>query len=135
MFTSTPLFMSGKNDRLGNYAMTKMILAATAALFVGGFAGAAFAAPVQDTPAQAVSVAGVNFNDRTDVQKVYTRINRAARVACDSNSANPVIAQADQICAKRAVAEAVATLNRPVLTAMYENRGATGQTAFAGNDQ
>ncbi len=100
--------------------MTKTLLAAAAALALGGFAGQAFAADAGNT--QAVTVAGVNFADRTAVETFYAGLSRAAASACDSYAANSRVTAADRLCADRAVAKAVDALNRPVLTAVYQER-------------
>jgi UrcA family protein len=105
--------------------MSKIILAAAAALTLG-FAGQALAADAGNT--QSVPVAGVNFADRTAVNDFYAKLTRAAAEACDSYSANSRVTAQDRLCTNRAVASAVQQLNRPVLTAMYQER-TVGQPA------
>ena len=100
--------------------MTKTLLAAVAALSLGGFAGHALAADAGAT--QAVPTVGVDFNSRAAVQDFYVRLSGAAVSACDSYAANSRVTAADRLCADRAVAKAVEALNRPVLTAIFQER-------------
>lgn len=101
--------------------MTKTVFAAAAiAAFAIGFSGQALAADAGAT--QTVTVAGVNFTDRADVESFYSKLHRAAAVACDSYSANSRVSAGDRLCADRVVAKAVQTLDRPVLTAMHQDR-------------
>ena len=109
--------------------MTKTLLAAAAAIALGGFAGQAFAADAGAT--QSIAVAGVNFSDRAAVQDFYAKLTRIASAACDSYSANSRVTAQDRLCTDRAVAKAVETLNRPVLTAMHETRANGPQRQFA----
>jgi UrcA family protein len=113
--------------------MIKLVLAAAAALTVGA-AGQAFAA-AEVAPTKTVAVSDVDFRDQATTRRAYVRLHRAAATACDSNSANPRIAQADRLCAKKAMAKAVAEVNRPVLTAMFEQSRGAPVSGFAANDQ
>ncbi len=114
--------------------MIKLVLAAAAALTVGAAASQTFAA-TEVAPTKSVSVAGVDFRDQAQTRQAYSRLRRAAFAACDSNSANPVIAQGDRLCARRAMAKAVAELDRPMLTAMFEQTRGASASGFAINDQ
>ncbi len=108
--------------------MSKLILAAAAALALAGPAFAQTAAgriagqaqSNEATQSKFVSARGVDFNDHAQVSALYTRLWSTAHAVCDSGSA-PRMAYADIGCARRALAEAVKTLDRPALTAMYEN--------------
>jgi UrcA family protein len=101
--------------------MNKTLLAAGAALLIGGLAAPVLAAEAGAN--QAVSVAGVNFSNPSDVRDVYVRISRAAEAACDSYAGKGRVSVADRACANRVVTDAVKLLDRPVLTAMHESRG------------
>jgi UrcA family protein len=97
--------------------MSKLLLAATAALLL---AGPALAQAQEAAPTQTVSTRGVNFNDAAQVSHFYTQLWRTAYSVCDSNSANPVIGQADLSCVHRAMAQAVKSIDAPRLTAMLD---------------
>ena len=99
--------------------MSKLFFAA-AAVAAFGFAGQALAAD-QAAPAQVVHAGNVNFHDQAAVKAFYVKLYRTAEAVCDSNSANPVFTQQDQLCVQRALANAVQSANRPMLTAMYRN--------------
>ena len=107
--------------------MTKFFAAAAIVAF--GFAGQAVAADQPRAEANKVVVSGsVNFRDQGAVQGYYNRLARAAAQACDSNSANSRIQQADRACDQKALTMAVAQVNRPILTAMHESAtGGNGQ--------
>ncbi len=113
--------------------MFKLVLTAAAALAVGA-AGQAFAA-TEVAPTKTVSVSDVDFSNQATTRQAYVRLHRAAAAACDSNSANPRITQADRLCARQAMAKAVAQVNRPVLTAMFEQTRGAPVSGFAANDQ
>lgn len=112
--------------------MTKLLLAATAAMLI---AGPALAETAQDAaPTRAVSIRGVDFANKDQVKHIYAKLKGAAAAVCDSGSASPRFSQTDISCTRQVVAEAVKAVNRPVLTAMY-NSAQDSARAFAGNDQ
>ena len=112
--------------------MTKLLLAASAALIL---AGPAFAQTAGDqAPTQAVSTRGVNFADKAEVGHFYAKLRGAAQAVCDSGSANPSLSTTDASCVRQVMASAVKVANKPVLTAMYNN-AQDNTRAFAGNDQ
>jgi UrcA family protein len=112
--------------------MTKLLLAASAALIL---AGPAFAQTAGDqAPTQAVSTRGVNFADKAEVGHFYAKLRGAAQAVCDSGSANPTLSSTDASCVRQVMASAVKVANKPVLTAMYNN-AQDSTRAFAGNDQ
>lgn len=97
--------------------MSKLLLAATAALLLAGPALAVAAEPV---PAQALSYHNVNFNDAAQAKQFYAKLWHAAYAVCDSDSANPRFAQADRTCVQQALIAAARKVNAPVLTAMVD---------------
>lgn len=103
--------------------MTKLILAASAALLI---AGPALAETVRadDAPSLRVSARGVDFSNPAQVQRFYARLNRAIAEVCN----------ADAACARTVAAQAVRGVDKPLLTAMY-NASGDNDRAFAGNDQ
>lgn len=115
--------------------MTKLILAAAAAAAL--FAGQAFAAEQVQTQTVVVPASAVDFNNAAQVKVLYQRIDAAAREACSMNSANPALARPERECYARAVADAVRNVNRPLLTAAYDqDRGPMrSNSALAINDQ
>lgn len=103
--------------------MYKSLIAAAALTLA--VAAPALAEPSADTaaPTAAVSTAQVDFRDQAAVRAFYARLQSAAHAVCDSNSANPRITQLDQRCVAKAVASAVRTADRPLLTALYDTSG------------
>jgi UrcA family protein len=99
--------------------MSKFVLAAAAALLLAGPALAQTEA-ADATPTAKISVAGVDFNDQAQAKEFYAKLWRTAYSVCDSNSANPRIAQADLGCVHRVMAQAVQQVNAPRLTAMLD---------------
>lgn len=115
--------------------MNKALFAATAALMIGGFVSPVLAAQPAGAD-QNISIRGVNFNNPANVDGFYVRLAKAAATACDSYAATGRVSVADRLCADRAVAQAVKTLNRPVLTAMHESRSFNQPVRqLAGQDQ
>jgi UrcA family protein len=70
-----------------------------------------------------ISVTGVDFTDPASVRLVYARLQAAASAVCDGYRANSRVSQRDIACADRVLAAAVRTLDRPVVSALYERRG------------
>jgi len=114
--------------------MTKLILAAAAALLIAGPALAETARTVEDAPAQAVSTKGVDFANREQVKHFYAKLRGAIAAVCDSGSVNPAFSRGDDACARQVTAQAVKSMDKPVLTALYNAQGDSNH-AFAGNDQ
>ncbi len=112
--------------------MTKLLLAASAAVLIAGPALAA--EPQADAPSRTVSTRGVDFSNGEQVRQFYFRLNVAARAACDGSSPVPRFFATDARCVRRAVADAVKAADKPMLTALYEST-ADSNRAFAGNDQ
>jgi UrcA family protein len=108
--------------------MSKILLAAAAVATL--FAGSAMA----ETKSVAVPTGNVNFNSRTEVNALFTRVELAAQSVCRTDSKNRYVAAPDRACVDQAVAKAVASANRPTLTAAYQARGGAA-SAMATNDQ
>jgi UrcA family protein len=100
--------------------------AIVALALAGAVSGAA------DAPTATVKLSAVNFRNAADVDRLYGQLQRSAEAVCDSNSANPRITQMDRACARKALARAVRTADRPTLTARYES--ANPSSAFASQD-
>ena len=117
---------------MGDVTMTKLLLAAGAAVLI---AVPAFAAETQaDAPTRAVSTRGVDFSNKEQVRRFYIRLNSAARAVCDAGSPVPRFFATDARCVRQVVADAVKAADKPVLTALYNSSGDSNH-AFAGNDQ
>ena len=109
--------------------MSKMML--TAAVAAALLAGPALA----QTSQVMVRTHHVNFNDPAQVRDVYARINQAAREACTTPSDNKYVAQPERECVARAVADAVRSTDKPLLTAAFNSNPDRANRALAGNDQ
>lgn len=107
--------------------MSKIIFAAAAALSLVATAPV-FAA---DAPAQVLNTASVDFHNPVAAQAFYAKLARTAAAVCDSGSANPVFIQQDRACAKQAMADAVARLDQPSVTALYNNAHDKGVSQLA----
>ncbi len=82
-------------------------------------------ADTSDTPAQqrVVSFKDLNLDRPADAAKLYYRIQRAADLVCHSEIGP--FAQAQNVmrqCTNKSVAEAVASISHPNLTALYAGR-------------
>ena len=111
--------------------MAKSIFIA-GALALTAIASQAFASePVNVAPTRAVSVAGVDFRDPAAVKAFYAQLYLAADAVCRTNSANSLVGQSDRLCIERAMQQAVAKANRPMLTAMYQSKHAASGQAYA----
>ena len=115
--------------------MSKLALAAAAALVL--FAGQAMADEVSTA---VVPTAAVDFNNRAQVDALYSHVRAVARDLCatDANPYGYSSASSVTQCVNEAVSQAVAKANRPLLTAAAEGRTSDGQRAnraLAGNDQ
>ncbi len=113
--------------------MNKTLLAAAAVLTLAA-GGHAFAAN-ELQPRTSVPVSGIDFSNPDQAKLTYVRLKRAAYAACDSNSANPRVVQDDIRCSRAALAQAIAQLNRPTVTAMYRANYGAPSTGLATNDQ
>jgi UrcA family protein len=105
---------------------------ALAALAVAMLAGPALA---QETQSALVRTGRVDFNDPAQVQQVYQRVEAAARQVCTLTSDNRYVAVTDRECMRKAIADAIAQTNRPLLTAAYDASARSTNRALAGNDQ
>ena len=114
--------------------MTKLLLAASAAILIATPALAGGIVSNDDIPRQAVSARNVDFANPAQVKHFYAKLRGAAVAVCESNAVvSSPAAQLDRACIGQAMSQAVKTLDKPVLTAMYDN-AQTSNRAFAGND-
>lgn len=107
--------------------MRKIIAAALAASVLASAGAAAAGTNPADAPAaRRLSTANVDFSNPEQVKTFHQRLHRAAREACNSGYliATQLI-DADRVCTEQALAEAVAKVDRPMLTAMQQQRQQT----------
>jgi UrcA family protein len=105
---------------------------ATAALL---FAALAAGAQAADVPQVHVKYADLNLNTAAGANVLYRRIRGAADQVCGVSSTRE-LARLEQAktCAAHAVADAVAAVNVPALTSIYQvNMGRTAVTRLAVN--
>jgi UrcA family protein len=114
--------------------MLKLLFAATAAAAL--LSSQALADGVS-TQTVTLRVDRVNFDNPAQVEALYAHIRVAAREACiePPDPALPSI-PADWDCVNHMVAEAVAKIGQPRLTALYDQAPASSpRGVLAGNDQ
>jgi UrcA family protein len=100
--------------------MTKLLLAAAAALAIASPALAHAddaATPIQ---ARIVSAQDVNFSDPASADHFYVKLWQAALDVCFVGAGITRPSEVDQSCVRTAMAQAVESVNRPLLTAAYE---------------
>lgn len=107
----------------------RMLSAAVAACLLSTcVAGAAVAATDLAAPeaaTEALKVGQVNFRDATEVRAFHKRLQQSAMFVCNVTlEARKSERAAARACADKAVADAVNSLNRPLLTATYQQAGA-----------
>jgi UrcA family protein len=107
-----------------------MLSAAVAVTALIAAAGAAQAAPrsavaARDVSVERLEVGAVDFRDAAQVRAFHKRLQQAALFVCGAR-ADAIKAErdADRACAEKAMNEAVNGLNRPLLTAYYQQSGA-----------
>jgi UrcA family protein len=110
--------------------MRHLVPAAVVALLIG-VAGQALAAETigaeRLSVLKRVSVGAVDFRNPGQVEGLYATLQRAALQVCmspDASFTDQALRTADRACAQRAVGTAVASINRPMLTARYQLRDA-----------
>jgi UrcA family protein len=100
------------------------ILAAAAVSVLSFGSAAAYADPA--TSSLTVRIADLNLNQPRDIARLYTRISSAADKMCGPRSVGGFnLTSSDYLsCYSDAVAQAVAHLDRPAVTAYYRERSA-----------
>ena len=106
----------------------RKLSAAVAALFLTTVAGASHAATTVVAPevsTEALKIGQVNFRDANEVRAFHKRLQQSAMFVCNVTLEARKSERAEaRACAEKAVQEAVNTLNRPLLTATYQQAGA-----------
>ena len=84
-------------------------------------------------PSAAISTAQTDFRDPASVKVLYGKLVRAARDVCTSEAIDRFATRdADQACIQHTLDGVVGKANRPLLTALHQER--TSRTAFAQRD-
>lgn len=82
------------------------------------------AGPADDAYSLTVQYADLDLNREAGVARLYSRIQGAARRVCHQQDMDQLVAvQSYPLCVKRAVAAAVARIDRPLLTDYSAARG------------
>ena len=110
------------------HTATKLMIAAALCAALAAGAQATEVTPVH------VKYADLDLNDAAGAKVLYQRIRRAADTVCAVPDTNQIafIALKKQ-CMVKAIAEAVAQVNVPTLTALYEAEHGVAQTQIALN--
>ena len=108
--------------------MRSFLAVAAACLLTAGVAGQAQAAstvPNRVESSEELVVGQVNFRDSSEVRAFHKRLQQSALFVCGvSADATGKQRREDRACAEKAVRSAVESLNRPLLTATYQQAGA-----------
>ncbi len=108
--------------------MRVLYAAAAMSLAVAALAGPSQArtVPAQGEPsAERILINRVDFRDPGQVQAVYKRLQQAALFVCGVDpSADRAEREAARACSERALGQAVQSVDRPLLTATYQQSGA-----------
>jgi UrcA family protein len=76
-----------------------------------------------DVPQKIVKFGDLDLTRPAGAQELYRRITRAAADVCETvSSGGSAVAIADRLCAKQAIARAVATIHSALLTEHYEQK-------------
>ncbi len=88
-------------------------------------AGEALARDSERAPtAIRLSTAAVDFQDSAAVRSFYKRLENAAWKACDSQIPDLTLRREDVRCVKATIQQAVASLDKPLVTARHQSRSA-----------
>lgn len=111
---------------------TTVLMAALSSAWItfGTPAAAADMASPENARAVEVTYRDLNLDQREDASKLYWRIERAARVVCDTldgDSTDRIVKH--RACMNEAISNAVAAVNHPNLTQHYASRTRAPATA------
>ena len=101
--------------------MSKIAIAALAVLSVAASAPA-FAREAE-TGTRVLNFHNVDLNNPAAAQEFYLKLVSAAQHVCDSDSSLPFVLEQDRACVKSTLADAVARLDKPTVTALYNDAG------------
>ena len=99
---------------------------AAAVLFSAGSAVALDRTPVaREASTDKVEIANVDFRDAAQVRAFHKKLQQSALFVCGvRNDGSRAQREADRACAEAAVRDAVMKVDRPLLTATYQQGGA-----------
>jgi UrcA family protein len=118
--------LMNRNGVLGGLAAAP---AMTALLCAATFITTGASAATMTVKSVEVSYVATDLTRPEDAQKLYARIQRAARVVCSGPDVRDLpIRAAYQQCYKQAVDNAVAKVNASVLTALHRSKTQRGST-------
>ena len=86
------------------------------------------AGPTDDAYSVTVKFADLDLNRQAGIAKLYVRIKSAARHVCYQQENDQLVSQTYPVCVKRAVAAAVARVDRPMLSAYVAQVGGNPAT-------
>jgi UrcA family protein len=95
-------------------------IVASAAIAWGGGNAAQAGEPDNSVPHKVVRFSDLNLNTPEGVAVLYRRINSAAYEVCGNPDRYDLSELKQQICVKDAVSRAIAKVNSPMLTSLYE---------------
>lgn len=102
--------------------MRQLLLTVAAAAALGGPA-------LAESHSVKIQTARVDFADRAQVKRLYTRLTAAAIRVCSTPTDELYGVRPDQACVDQAVAKAVRSIDQPRLTAMLPANRATATAA------
>jgi len=103
-----------------------------ALLCTSAFMTTAAAAPALIVRSRDVSYVAAELTRAEDAQKLYMRIQHAARIVCEGPDVRDLSARnAYQECYARAVNDAVAKVDAPTLTALHQSKVSTQRYRFS----
>jgi UrcA family protein len=116
-----------------HYRLAAAVLAAALATAPTAFAASldtyvnqGFASETDRAPAAAKVTLPADYQNPAEVRAFYNRIKRAAYGACNSNVPSVEARRADDACTRKALADAVATVAKPTVTALYQSDRSVG---------
>ena len=88
------------------------------------YAGLALGGPSDDVQSITVGFADLNVSTPSGAASLYGRIQKAASLVCGAQPSNVELARAQdwQACYRSAVSNAVASANKPTLTALHDRK-------------
>jgi UrcA family protein len=101
------------------------VIAVAAVLGAAGLAQAADRSIPREVSSERLEVGNVDFRDANQVRAFHKRLQHSAMFVCGVNlEASSARRAEDRACADKVMADTVQSLNRPLLTATYQQSGA-----------
>jgi UrcA family protein len=100
--------------------LRRLIAGAIISVVASGFAAECIAADAGDAPQVVVHYSDLNLSNPKGAAALYTRIRRAADTVCPGYNLAEVTSRTRRdACVRKAIADAVITVNEPALFAQY----------------